>query len=485
MPVEEKNQIDLSRFLNVLIKIVELPLYVCLGVYYIVLFLFIYPFSKLNKKSNNEYKDSLNKSNELKQEIEKENIKLSKEVPFLYRIVDEDGNVYKNIFYGTSRKDIYNFLTNSGYAVEYLKTSKWIEFVYGESEYLYKKFSNKDLIFFATELDSYIKSGISLTDSMEILAKQESKNKYKRRVFLSILYYLNQGESFSSALSHQKKAFPNLFIDMIKAAEASGDMNTALNDLEEYYSNMDKIQKEMVSAVSYPAIILVFSIIVIFVVIGLIVPKFVLIYNTAGAELSNWTKFVVGLSNFVSTNFSNIIVVAILISILAFFLYKKNKSFRKSVQRVALKIPVIGKVIMFNELTIFTKTFAALLNNNVFITDSINILENLTSNEIYKEIMRKTITNIGNGDKISESFKNNYAVPEVVYHMVKAGEESGNMGAMMDKVSKHTRREHSIYVKTVQTLIEPVMIIFLAIIVGGVLLSVVMPMFDLYNAIIS
>ena len=99
--------------------------------------------------------------------------------------------------------------------------------------------------------------------------------------------------------------------------------------------------------------------------------------------------------------------------------------------------------------------------------------------------MRKTITNIGNGDKISESFKNNYAVPEVVYHMVKAGEESGNMGAMMDKVSKHTRREHSIYVKTVQTLIEPVMIIFLAIIVGGVLLSVVMPMFDLYNAIIS
>ena len=484
MPIEEKRQIDLSRFLNVLIKILEFPLYICLGVYYVALFLIINPIGKLNKKKD-DYSASLNKSKELKEELEDESVKFEKDVPFIYKIVDKDGIVYKNVFYGTSRKDIYNFLTNSGYSVEYLKTSKWIEFVFGESEYLYKKLSNKDLIFFATELDSYIKSGISLTDSMEILAKQESKNKFKRRVFLSILYYLNQGESFSSALSHQKKSFPNLFIDMIKAAEASGDMNTALSDLEEYYSNMDKIHKDMVSAVSYPAIIFVFSIVVVFLILGLIVPRFVLIYSTAGAELSNWTIFIVNVSNFASKYFSNIVIGILVFSLIFFFAYKKNRGFRKGVQKIALKIPVMGKVIMFNELTIFTKTFAALLNNNVFITDSINILENLTNNEIYKDIMRKTITNIGNGEKISESFKNNFAVPEVVYHMVKAGEESGNMGAMMDKVSRHTKREHSIYVKTVQTLVEPVMIIFLAIIIGGALLSVIMPMFDLYNAIIS
>ena len=150
-----------------------------------------------------------------------------------------------------------------------------------------------------------------------------------------------------------------------------------------------------------------------------------------------------------------------------------------------MRLPLIGKIIKYNELTIFTKTFAALLKNDVYITDSMNILENLTNNEIYKSIMRKTINNIAKGEKISKAFKNHFAVPPMVYHMIITGENTGEMDTMMEKVSEYTAEEHSVLVHSLETLIEPILIIILAFVIGAVMLAVIMPMFDLYNVIIG
>ena len=163
--------------------------------------------------------------------------------------------------------------------------------------------------------------------------------------------------------------------------------------------------------------------------------------------------------------------------------YKKIKAFRVGVQKTLMKMPIIKNLIIYNEMTIFTKTFASLLKNNVFITDSMDILVKITNNEIYKDIIYTTIDNISKGDNISESFRNHWAIPEVAYHMIVTGESTGELAQMMQKVSEYYQEQHRNLVTNLKNFIEPILIVTLAIVVGGIILAVMVPMFGLYDTI--
>ena len=152
-------------------------------------------------------------------------------------------------------------------------------------------------------------------------------------------------------------------------------------------------------------------------------------------------------------------------------------------QELAMHLPLFGNIIIYNEITLFTKTFASLLKNNVYITESIDILSKVTSNEVYKEIMFNTISNIARGDKISESFKDQWAVPEIAYFMIQTGESTGDLANMMAKVSEYYGGLHKATINSMKSFIEPAMIGFIAVVVGGILVAVIMPMFDLYENI--
>ena len=148
-----------------------------------------------------------------------------------------------------------------------------------------------------------------------------------------------------------------------------------------------------------------------------------------------------------------------------------------------MHLPVISKIIIYNELTIFTKTFASILKNNVFITDSMTILSKITNNEIYKNIMYETVNNIVKGNKISDSFKNHWAIPDVAYYMIVTGESTGELAEMMDKVSVYYQEMHRNIVNNLKSFIEPVMVTALSIIVGIIILAVIIPMFGMYEQI--
>ena len=163
--------------------------------------------------------------------------------------------------------------------------------------------------------------------------------------------------------------------------------------------------------------------------------------------------------------------------------YKKIKSFRTTVQIISMHMPVVKDIIIYKELNIFAKTFASLLRNNIFITDSIDILSKITENEIYKAILFKTINNIVKGDKISEAFKDHWAVPQVAYHMIVTGESTGQLADMMQRVSDYYQEQHKNIVSALKSLIEPFMIVFLALMVGMILLAVIVPMFQMYDQI--
>jgi len=346
-----------------------------------------------------------------------------------------------------------------------------------------KELKTKDLIFWLTQVSTYLKAGLTLNDTIKIMTKQVEKDLTKNKLYRSISYELTLGESFSSALENQGKVFPRLLINMIKSAEATGDLVTTLDDMANYYTEIDKTRKEMISAIIYPTILLVFALAVMTFIMVYVIPEFIKVYDQAGIRVSGFTLSIINLSKYITTNISSIVLISLIIIIVMLFLYQKSKSFRKTIQTIGMKVPFFGNIIIYHELTLFTKTFSSLLKNSVYITSSMEILTNITNNEVYKEIIANTLSNLAKGENISNSFKGNWAFPTVAYHMLVTGENTGQLGLMMEKVSEHYQQLHKSMVDQLKSLIEPAMILIVAGIVGVILLSIITPMFDIYSQI--
>jgi type IV pilus assembly protein PilC len=424
------------------------------------------------------------KRHELQKELESsEAKKLSKAKVFVYKAKDQNGKWLDGRFIGFSKVEVNSFLLNEGYDVYSIENNKWIDFLYGDSGITLGRMSNKDLIFWLTQLSTYVKSGIPLTDAVKILMNQMGNDKSKRGIFQSVAYQLTMGESFSSALSKQGEKFPMLLINMLKAAEATGELEETLDDMAKYYSDIETTKKEMISAITYPVLVTIFAFGVILFILLYVIPKFQGIYETMGVGLSGLTLFLLNTSIFLKDYGMIILLIIFIIILINAYLYKRIKSFRRAQQIFMMKLPVFGNIIIYNEMTIFAKTFASLLRNNVNITESVDILSKITNNEIYKEIMVNTINNIAKGDKISQAFKGNWAVPDVAYYMIVTGESTGQLAEMMTRVSDYYQEQHHNLVTNLKAFIEPVMITVLAVVVGGIILSVIIPMFDMYQTV--
>ena len=407
-------------------------------------------------------------------------VNLNKEpsISFRYKIKGSQGKILNGTFEGPSADEVRLFLQNEGYEVLEVVPRK----AYDIDVNIGGKFNAADLSFSLTQLSTYLKAGISLIDSVRILEKQSEKPE-QRKIYQKVVYELLRGENLSIAMEKQGDKFPTLLVNMIKTAELTGDLTSVLDDMADYYTSKEETRKTMISAMTYPIIVLCIAIGVIIFILVSIVPSFVDMYRDNDAEIPAITTFVMGASDFI-VNYYLFIILGLGIFVLIFiYLYKHKRGFRKNVQLIIMHIPVFSKIVIYNEVYNFTKTFASLLNHGVFITDSMEVLSKITNNEIYKELIAKTIINLNKGANISESFKGSWAFPVAAYEMIVTGEKTGQLGLMMEKVANYYQVLHKTLVKQMQSFIEPLMIAFLALIVGTILLSIVVPMFDIYGKI--
>ena len=391
----------------------------------------------------------------------------------------ETGKVETGMFAAFSKLDVHSFLLAEGYEVYEITPQKNISKTF---TLFTAKFTASELDFFLTQLSTFLKSGITLVESIKILSKQ-CKKKGQQNVYKSLIYELTMGENFSEALQKQGNLFPRLLINMIKSSELTGDLPETLDDMADYYREIEKTRKQMMSALTYPLVVLVFAIAVLVYIMVLVVPQFVDIYGSLGTTLPPITIAILNVSNFLKKNLLMLGIGLLVFIIIFVILFKTIKVFKTVVQTILMNIPIIGKIIIYNEITMFTKTFASLLNHNVYITDCMEVLSKITNNEVYKMLIFDTITNLARGEAISNSFKNHWAFPVIAYEMILTGEKTGQLGPMMDKVANYYQEQHKNAVNQIKAFIEPVMIIVLAVIVGVVLLSVVLPMFDMYQQI--
>ncbi|MDY5996519.1 MAG: type II secretion system F family protein [Bacilli bacterium] len=400
---------------------------------------------------------------------------------YKYVAYDKNGKQVKGYFDAFRRMDVESFLTAQGYKILDIKAkkiSKAGEFFTFSNEMKYK-----DLVFFLTQLSTYIKSGIPLTESL-VMIENQTKDKKKKDLYKRIVYELNTGANFSEALARQGNVFPKLLINMLKTSELTGNLTESLDDMAAYYKTADSNRKQVISALTYPSVVLVISIAVLTFLLIFIIPKFQSIFDQLGSNLPGITLFLINMSTFLQNNVIKIVLAIFASIIIIVMLYRHVKKFRYCVQWVAMHIPVIKDVLIDNEVVMFTKTFSSLIRHDVFITDSIEMLGKITNNEIYKDIIKEAVTNLSAGAGLSPAFENKWAFPRIAYEMLVTGEKTGRLGVMMENVANYYEEEQKNLIQRLKSLIEPVMIIVLAFIVGVILLAIFIPMFSIYSDIL-
>ena len=412
----------------------------------------------------------------------KKNLKadtVNKKKKYKYVIQNAKGKKINGYLDAYTKKEVASYLQNEGYNV--LKVDEQSSIL--SMELGNRKLSYAELAFLLTQLSTYLKAGIPLIDSIKILEKQSVKPE-KKRIYSNIIYELSKGESFSNALIAQGTVFPPLLINMVRTAELTGDLPEILDDMQEYYDSIDKTHKAAVSAMIYPTILFIFAMCVLVFIMAYVIPNFVTLFEQQNAELPAVTKVVMAISGFIVNYKYWLIGIILFLSLTGFLMYRHVKGFRKTLQTIIMKLPGFGNIVIYREVTMFTKTFASLLNHNVFITDSMEILSSVSNNEVFKDIISDSLEYLSKGAKISDAFEDKWAFPIVAYEMLVTGENTGRLPMMMSYVADYYGDLHANLVKRINTFIEPLMIIMIAVIVGIVVISVVVPMFDFYGTVL-
>lgn len=397
---------------------------------------------------------------------------------FRYKAKNSKGKIISSTFDANTIEAAKKFLEGEGLEVIEIKPRDKYDFdiVIGS------QFTISELSFALTQISTYIKAGISLIDGVRVLAKQ-TENPQKRKIYEQIIYELLSGTSFSEALEKQPKCFPKLLINMVKTAELTGDLANVLDDMAEYYTAMDKTKKEIKSALAYPIAVMIFAVVVVAFVLVYVVPQYKSMFEGFGQELPKITVVTVAISEFLQTKLLYILAVIAVIVVLYIYLFKKSRLFRLTMQTFFLHVPGFKNIIMYSEVSMFTKTFASLLNHGVYITDSMDVLLKVSENEVYRNIISDTVKNLNAGGKISDSFKDNWAIPMVAYEMIVTGESTGKLGTMMDKVYHYYDDMYHNAINAIKSMMEPIIIVFLAGTVGLIILAVIVPMFTMYESL--
>ncbi len=435
-------------------------------------------YKKLTYNKNEELELEARKS-VLEEQFKNKNSddsRLAKPLLFKYKARNANGELVTSTIEALSRVDVHSFLEAEGYEVYEITAVKA-----NLNMHTYRMKKNR-LIFYLSQLSAYLKSGIALADAVKILDDQ-AKNTNEKRAWRAVYYDLSMGDVLSVAMEKRKDTFPKLLINMIKTAEMTGNLPETLDDMVDYYTEAESTKRQMKSAMMYPAVVTVFAIVVVTFILMWVVPQFVDIYADLGSDIPTITKVVIAISDFLKDYLIFILLGIIGVLLVYLYLFNTVKPFRKSMQQFAMHLPVFGNIIIYNEVTIFAKTFANLINHNVFITDSIEILSKITDNEVYKKLIFDTAKNLTKGEAISKAFKDHWAFPNIAYQMLLTGEKTGRLGSMMERVSEYYQEQHRTIINQMKTLIEPVMIITLAVLVGGILLAVIIPMYGMYEAL--
>jgi type IV pilus assembly protein PilC len=336
---------------------------------------------------------------------------------------------------------------------------------------------SKDVVIFSRQFSTMISAGLPLIQCLDILATQE-QNKTFSRVIRTIKEDIEGGSTLSDALRKHPKVFDDLFINMIAAGEAGGILDTILNRLAVYLEKSMKLKRKVKGAMTYPAVVLGMSVAIITLLLVKVVPVFQSIFAGMGRELPFVTQTLINLSSFVTEN-SLYILGAIVIMIVALVRFYRTDNGRYLFDRMILKPPVIGSLMRRVAIAKFTRTLSTLISSGVPILDGLEIVSRTSGNKIVEKALMETRKNISEGKTIAEPLAATTVFPPMVVQMIAVGEATGSLDSMLTKIADFYDDEVEVAVAAMTSMLEPMLMVFLGGVVGGMIVAMYLPIFQI------
>lgn len=337
------------------------------------------------------------------------------------------------------------------------------------------------LVIYLRQFATLLKAGVSVVDSTNILAEQ-TESKALKRALQEVEQDLREGKPLSDATSKHRKIFSPMFVNMIRAGEAGGNMDETLERLAVHFEKQNNTKSKIKSALAYPIAVGIIAIAVVIFLLVSVVPTFVDMFADFGGELPAITQFVMNASEFMQKYWWLIIlIVGAFVGSIVYI--RSNKRTKYYLDYFLLRIPIFGKMLQKSVLAQMTRTLSSLFTSSVPILQAMSIVENVVGNEVISRVIKQSRDSLERGESLTAPMKKHWAFPPLITQMIAIGEETGSLDAMLGKVADFYEQEVENSTNAIKSLIEPLMIVLLAGLVGTIVLAIMVPMFEIFNQV--
>lgn len=397
---------------------------------------------------------------------------------FKYTGRDRKGK-QQGIITGSSKRDAMQRLGKNGIKV--------LDMVEVQESILTKEISIgspvklEHMVIYLRQFSTLLKAGVSVVDSTNILAAQ-TESKGLKKALLDIELDLREGKPLSDSAAKHRKIFSSMFVNMVRAGEAGGSMDETLERLAIHYEKQHTTRSKIKSALAYPIVVGIIAIAVVIFLLVSVVPTFVDMFADFGGELPAITQFVLNASEFMQ-RFWWLVILLFGVFIGGTIFIRQNKKTKYYLDYFVLRIPIFGKMLQKAVLARMTRTLSSLFTSSIPILQAMSIVENVVGNEVISRVIRASRDSLERGESLTDPMRKHWAFPPLVTQMIAIGEETGSLDAMLGKVADFYEREVDTSTDRIKSLIEPLMIVVLAGVVGVIVLAIMVPMFEIFNQV--
>ncbi|MEA1912774.1 MAG: type II secretion system F family protein [candidate division WOR-3 bacterium] len=344
--------------------------------------------------------------------------------------------------------------------------------------FLKGRVSSRDISVFTRQFSVMINAGLPLIKCLDIQVQQVQSEKFKE-ILRSLISSVEGGSTLADALRKYKDTFGDLYINMVEAGEKGGSLASILARLAEYLEKADEIKRKIRGAMIYPAMIVLVAILAVAVLLLFVIPTFSQMYAGIGSQLPGPTRIVIALSNFLKKNI--VFIVGILVGlVIAVRYYYRTEQGHLQIDRFIIKVPIFGTLIKKQAISRFSRTLSTLIASGVNILDALEITSGTTGNKVVENAILRSRTSIAQGESIAEPLTKEKAIfPPMVIQMITVGEQTGGLDEMLAKVADFYDDEVDQAVENLMSALEPVVLLFLAVIIGGMVVAMYLPIFKL------
>jgi type IV pilus assembly protein PilC len=343
------------------------------------------------------------------------------------------------------------------------------------------KITMRDIVIFTRQFSTMINAGLPLVQALDILAKQ-SENKALKDVTLAVVFDVESGHTVADALRKHPKAFTDLYVNMVAAGEAGGILDTILMRLATFMEKNDALVRKVKGAMIYPGVIMSVAAIAIVVLLIFVIPVFEKMFASVGLALPLPTRVVIGMSKFL-TSYWWAVLAGLYGSGMFLKKYYASNDGKLVIDRLMLKAPILGDVLRKSAVSRFTRTLGTLIGSGVSILDGLEITAKTSGNRVIQDAIMESRASIAGGETIAAPLQKSQVFPPMVISMIAVGEQTGGLDEMLSKIADFYDEEVDAAVSGLLSLMEPVMIVFLGVVVGGMVVAMYLPIFDMINAV--